>query len=814
MTNLAQDFRYAVRQLVRKPGFAAVAVLTLALGIGANVAIFSLVDEVWLRPMPVPDSDRLMRIFTSNPSSEGVVARGYSSYPDFLDVRRSAATLSGVAALERRGAQLDTGTESRLVSAGVVSDNFFEVLNPAPAQGRLFREAEVRAAGARTVLLSYPFWRQQFHSDSSLPGKTIVLDRQAVLVAGVLPRGFRGTVPGMVPDVWLPVATWVELTGDRERLDQRGFRDYELFARLRPGATLAQAGAELETISARLARDFPGTNAGRQMSALPESRSRGAWVARTSLTLLAIAALVLLIACANVASLLLARVESRRHELATRVALGASRMRLIRQLMAETTLLALGSAVAAVALGSYLIEWLPKLLPGISFMGRVDAHMGGRGLVFAGLAALASLAVFGLFPAWQASGASPSGALKQQESRGGSARARMRSGLVVGQVAISLVLTVCGALLVRSLVHAEGVDPGFNAHQDMLVLELVPGFGPSEADGQRAFVEEARRRIEALSGVLGTAAAMRIPFGLSGGGATRKAYFPGAGETDADAIPIRYNPVSDRFFELVGTRLLRGRAIEARDVEARARVIVVNETMARRFWPGRDALGQPVRLDKLDSEPYRVVGIAQDSVNTSLSEERVPYLYSPMGRGDYGELTVVVKTAAEPSASAPTVRRILRDLNPDVPIIYLATLREHMRIATNERRMTTRLIVSLGLLGLLLVAVGLYGLTSFLVGRRTREIGIRLALGAQPRAVFREVLGRALLLTAAGVAAGAIGAAAAARAMRSLLFGVPAGDVLAFAMGAAAVAAVTCAAALVPAWRAAKVDPVTALRTE
>lgn len=815
MNALFQDFRYALRQLAGSPGFAAIAIVTLALGIGANIAIFSFVDEIWLRPMPVPNAERLVRIFTSNPSSEGVVARGYSSYPDFLDVRNMARTLSGVAALERRGALLDTGSENKDIRAAVVSNNFFEVLDPVPELGRVFREAEVQAAGARTVMLSYPFWRQQFNADPAVSGRAIVLDRQQVLVTGILPRGFRGTQPGAVSDVWIPMATWVELTGDAQRPKRRGFRDYELFGRLRPGATLRQADVELATISARLAREYPDTNSGRQMSALPEGRARGDAVAGMSRMLLGISALVLLIACANVASLLLARVESRQHELATRVALGASRLRLVRQLVSETALIAILAAAAALALGSYVVDLLPKFLPDTGLTARIDAHMGGRALVFAGFAAVASLAVFGLLPAWKASGAAPIHALKQQESRGGASRTWLRSGLVVAQVALSLVLTVCGGLLVRSLVNAEKADPGFNAHQNMLVIELVPGFGTRTAQSQRAFVGEARRRIEALPGVAGTATAMRIPFGMSGSGATRKVFLPDARDAeDADGIPIHYDPVSDRFFEIVGTRLLRGRAIDARDVETQARVMVVNQTMARRFWPGKDPIGQSVRLEKMDGEIYRVIGVAEDSVNADLVEDRVPYLYTPMAEGDYGELTLAVKTLADPSLSAREVRRTLHDLNRDVPIVYLATLREHMRQATSEQRMATRLIVSLGCLGLLLVAVGLYGLMSFLVGRRTREIGIRLAMGAQRRAVFEQVIGRSLLLAAIGLAAGAAGAATGTRALRAFLFGVGPGDVLAYAMGVAVVLAVTCAAAFVPAWRAAKVDPVTALRSE
>ena len=815
MNGLLQDLRFAVRALAKTPGFAVVAVLTLALGIGANVAIFSLVDEIWLRPMPVPDSERLVRVFTSNPSSEGVVAEGYSSYPDFLDIRASAKTLSGIASFEGRGAQLDTGTDNRLVRAAVVSNNFFEVLAPVPARGRVFRESELAAPGARVIMLSYPFWRQQFHSDPAVPGGTIVLDRQQVLVAGILPRGFRGTEAGQVPDVWIPITTWSELTGERERLADRAHRDYELFARLDPGATLPQAAAELQGISTRLARQYPATNAGRLFSALPESRSRGGDAPRMSRLLLSLSGLVLLIACANVAGLLLARAEHRRQELATRVALGAGRLRLLRQLLAETALIAALAGLAALAVGSYLVDWLPGLLPALGLTSQVDAHMSGRVLLAAGLLELASLLVFGLLPAWQASGTAPMQALGQRGFSGGAARARVRSALLVGEIALSLVLAVSGGLLVRSLVNAQQADPGFNAHQNLLVLELVPGFGARGEGAERAFVEEARRRLEALPGVAGTAAALRVPFGLSGGGATRKVFLPEAtGAARTEGIPIHYDPVSDRFFEMVGTRITAGRAVEARDLATQARVLVVNQTMARRYFAGRDPIGQVVRLRASDGPEYRVIGVAEDSVNEDLTEEPVPYFYAPLEADDYGEVALAVKTRGNASAMAGEVRRTLHGLNRDVPVIYLATLSEHMRLATMSQRMTAGLIVSLGALGLFLVGIGLYGLMSFLVSRRAREIGIRLALGAPPRAVLEMVMGQGLRLTGAGIILGAAGAFLAARALRSLLYGVPAGDLASFAAGMAVVAVVACAATLLPGRRAAKVDPVTTLRTE
>jgi len=437
-----------------------------------------------------------------------------------------------------------------------------------------------------------------------------------------------------------------------------------------------------------------------------------------------------------------------------------------------------------------------------------------RVLLFGGGAALASLALFGLLPAWQASAAAPAGAVKQQGSSAGASRAGMRSVLIVAQVALSLVLAVSAGLLIRSLVNASNANPGFDAHQKMLVLELVPGMAARDADGQRAFVEEARRQIEALPGVAGTGAGMRIPFGLSGSGATMKAFFPDSRGADGEGVPIHYDPVSDRFFEIVGTRLLSGRAIDARDMQAHARVMVINQTMARRFWKGRDPVGQRVRLGKPDGDFYEVIGVSENSVNAQLGEDPMPYLYTPIGAGDYSELTLIVKTTTDPSRLADPVRRALREVNRDVPIIYMATLSEHMRLATSDQRMTTGLIVSLGVLGLLLVAVGLYGLTSFLVGRRTREIGIRLALGARPRSIFRLVIGRALVLTGVGVVAGGVAAAVATRALRSFLFGVAPADPAAYVIGVGVLVAVTCMAAFLPALRAMRVDPTTALRWE
>jgi putative ABC transport system permease protein len=812
LETLLQDLRYGLRQLRRNPGFTIVAVLTLALGIGANTAVFSLVDEIWLRPRPVPHPERVVRIYTSNPTSGGEIARGDSSYLDYYTISRGVRSLSGVALLQRRGAMLYTRGESKLLTAAVVSDNIFDVLEPRAAAGHVLTAGQAGSPGALTLMLSYRFWKDQFNADLDLPGKTIILDRQHVTVAGVLPRGFHDTEPTDAADVWIPLSTWGGLTGERPTLATGLSNPSALFGRLRPDATLQQANAELAVIAARLAREHPETNAGRKMMCLRESQVQGQAVWGFSLILLAISGLVLLIACANVSSLMIARSEHRRHEFAMRAALGASRRRLLRQLLTEAALLGAVATGAALVIGGWVDALLPKLLPQLSFTTPIDAPLTGRVLWFSVGAGLLSVFAFAGIPAKQGSRIPLAGTLKQQ-GRTAPARTSARSTLVAAQVAISAVLVLAAGLLVRSLLNAQAANPGFDAHQHMLVLDFSPDFKTQQAS--RTFVEEARRRIQAIPGVLGTAVSMRIPFGLSGSGATRKVFFAGAtGRAAIDGIPIRYDPVGDNFFMMMGTAILHGRPIDAHDLQTDAHVIVVNQLLAQRFWPDQNPIGQFVRLQRADADRYEVIGVAQNSVNADFLEAPMPYLYTPMRLDDYGEIEMVVKTAADPSSVVATVRRTLLDLDPGLTLIYFKTLREHVRLAMADQRISAGLIALLGVLGLLLAAVGLYGLTSYVVGIRTREIGIRIALGAQKRDVLRMVIGQGLKLALIGVGIGIAGALALTRFLSSLLYGVKPTDTLTFIAVSLILIGVALAACYIPARRAAKVDPMVALRYE
>jgi putative ABC transport system permease protein len=460
-------------------------------------------------------------------------------------------------------------------------------------------------------------------------------------------------------------------------------------------------------------------------------------------------------------------------------------------------------------LGDHFIAILPQ----VSFSAPIDLHMTPRVLWFSLAVGLFSVLVFGGMPAWEGSQSSPNDAVKEYGRSGLGTRARVRKVLVVAQMSVSLILVIGATLLIRSLWNAETSNPGFDAHQNMLVMDLALGFKTHEQAS--TYIKEARRRIDAIPGVLGTAAGMRIPFGLSGGGATRTVFLPGAsGAAARDGIPVGYDPVTDNFFAMLGTRILRGRPIDVRDLQSRANVMVINQVMAQRFWPGQDPIGKRVRLQKANGDLYEIIGVAENSKNEAFIEDSVPYFYTPMRQSDYGELEMVVKTNSAPSTVAAEVRSTLLDLNHGVEIIYFTSLREHVRMAMGDQRSAAGLTASLGGLGLLLAAVGLYGLTSLLAGRRKHEIGVRMALGAQKGDILRMVIGQGLKLSLIGVVIGAAGALALTRFLRSLLFEVQPTDPLTFFLVAVLLSLVAVAACYIPARRAMKVDPMVALRYE
>jgi predicted permease len=821
MTGVLQDLRYAARTLRKSPGFFITAVLTLALGLGANVVIFSFVDSVWLRPMAVPHASEVVRVYTSEVSSGLGGNGGETSYPDYLDIQAQARTLKGVAALERRGAFYDNGQLAKLVTAAVLSPNYFSVLEVKAAQGRMPSEQEMQDPHAMPVMISNAFWRREFNAAPAVTGSKLVIDGQPVLVTGVLPADFRGSTPLLVTDVWIPMPTWSRLVGDQQRLAARGARRFELYGRLATGYTVAQANAEMATIAGRLAQQYPKTNAGRVMSAIALAKAAGEWAQKVGPMLLGIAGFVLLIACANLANLLLARSEQRRHEMATRLALGASRGRIFRQLFTENAVIAACACAFALLMAGALAGVVPAMMPATALPLTISLDMNTRAMLFAGLCALGCVFLFGIAPALHTSDMRLATAVNRKAATAETGRTPLRNVLVVAQIGISLVMVVASGLLVRSVYRAYAADPGFNAHQEMLIVDIAAGGLKGSAEKAASNVKEARARIERLPGVLSSTASYRVPFGMSYGGATRKVFLPNQSGANSAGVTVHYTAVADRYFETLGTRIVRGRPISLDDFNKQAKVVVVNQEMAKEFWLGEDPIGRHVKLNAEFSEAtvpepgdYEVIGVAEDGKYNDLNEPQMPYLFVPLAANQQEEVALSIKTSTAAESLAAAVREALRSVDPTIPSIEFATMREHYSESIADHRIVARLVGALGVLGLVLAAVGLYGLMTYLVGSRTQEIGIRMALGAVPQQIFRLVVGRALWLTASGIAAGIAGALAATRAMRTLLYGVSSVDLASYAAAVVVLAAVAVGAAWLPAIRATKLDPLEALRQE
>jgi putative ABC transport system permease protein len=810
MGTFSQDLRYGVRMVLKSPLLSGAAIVILALGIGANLAIFSFVDAIWLRPLPAPHPEQLIRIYTSLLAPAGADVVTENSYPDMLDIRAQSRMLTDVAAIERRGAIFEQNGEARQLIANVVSDNFLSLLGSVPPAGRTFSAAPA-STDPMEVMLSYDFWQRQFGGEPSMVGHEIVLSGRSYVVVGILPRDLS-MQPLISANVWIPVSSWLRAHPDeRAGYANRDRRVYDVVARLRNGATMQQARTELKTIAARLERAYPDTNSARIFLVRSQAEAAGEHWRGISILLMAIAGLVLLVACANVANLLLARAEHRRQETATRLALGATRMRLMRQLLSESLLLAAASAVAAVAVAYWVLSALPALTASFEFPVTIDAHLDARALLFAGLAGIAAVFASGLAPAVQVSRTNLLGALKSPRGTGARAGRRgwLRSAMVFGQISVSMMLVVVTGLLVRTVFAVQALDPGFNSHQPMLLVQVLP----TRAKQPEGFYRSLREAAASLPGVKRVALAARVPLSASGGGASQELFLPKSPVVSGRALKVNFVAVSDGYFEAMGTRLLRGRAFTGDDTASSPRGAVVNRAMADRLWPDGNAIGQRFRMAKADGPEYEVVGMVENGKYNDVAEDDLPYLFLNLAENPTGDVTVVIATDTDPAALAAPVRERLRRAG-DCLVLRTITMREFMRGVVFEQRIVAQLVGALGGLGLLLAAAGLYGLISYMVSRRTHEIGVRMALGAPRSAVFRLVLGSGIALAAAAVALGAMLALALSKTLAWLIFGVSTRDPLTFLAAAATLLLLSAAATYVPARRATRIDPIEALRCE
>ncbi len=806
MDTLLQDVRYAFRRLRRSPGFAAVAILTLALGIGANSAIFSVVNAVLLRSLPYADAERLVLVTHVTNTGD----RAPVSPANFRDVRAEIRSLEELSFWTYSSSTLTgAGDPVRLEGAGVGA-HFFEVLKAAPLLGRTFRPDENEPGRSRVAVLGHGVWRQRFGSDPRIVGRTLTLDGEPYEVVGVMPEGF-GFPSGR--ELWVPQEYDADFVGDASR----GSWFISPIGRLKPGAPHEQVARDVGALAARLKRQYPESNAEVGMTSVSLYEQMVGGVRVSLLVLLGAVGLVMLIACANVANLLLARAAAREGEVAVRVALGAGRGRLIRQLLAESVVLALLGGLAGLVLAVWGTGALVALEPqGIPRLGevRVDATVAAFTL---GVSLLAGV-LFGLAPAVQVTRSGLFGSLREG-GRGaltGRGSARLRNTLVVAEMALAVMLLAGAGLLIRSFVRLQSVDPGFRTEGALSFTLSLPDAAYRGEPQRAAFYERLQERLAALPGVREAAAVSELPMG----GSARFLTFAVEG---ADPVQPGREPASQilratpGYFRAMGIPVERGRAIAPQDRAGAPRVMVMNREAARRFFPGRDPVGRRILLAlgaDTATVSWEVVGVVGDVRQFGMNEDAQPAMYFPQAQAPEGSMGVVLRTAVAPLSVAGAVRREVQELDPDLPVNDLQPLEQLTAESVSQPRFYMLLLTIFAGVALALAAIGIFGVISYGVAQRTREIGVRVALGADPASVLRIVVGGALGLAGLGVGIGLLGALAGTRVLAGLLFGVTATDPATYAGVAALLLGVAALASWLPARAATRVDPAIALRAE
>ncbi len=821
------DLRYAARALRRSPGFFAVAVLSLGLGVGVNTAMFSLVDSLLFRPLPVTAPDALVDLFTTGGNGDEYAT---SSYADYRDLEAQNTVFSAMTAYSPMMAPLALGDRSRVALGQIVTGNHFAMLGIQPQLGRLLAPADDRPEAERVVVLSDRMWRREFGGDPGIVGRSVTLRGLAYTVAGVAPAAFTGVVPLLTPELWVPMAhaEEVEPIGitntvpgpGRTRLERRGARWLFLKGRLKDGVTAADAHANVALIGTHLAAAYPQTNKDSRLSVIPSGDVRllvpqaGGVLSLGAAGLMAIVGLVLLIACANVAGMLLARASSRGREISVRLAIGASRARLVQQLLVEGLLLGALGAAAAVAAAWALIRVLMAIELPLPVEVALDLRLDGRVLAFTLTAAVATGLLASLLPALKASRPNVAGDLRGEApaARVGGRRWALRDGLVVAQVALTAVLLVVAGLLLRSLGASQRAEVGFEPRglaamafdTDMMRYEPARGL---------EFWRTALARIEALPEV--TAAGTVTPtlpftfnFSQQELKVDNRTYAEGQrGET------IENVAVSPGYLATLGVRLVEGRDVNAADSDGAPGVVIVNATMARRFWPGESALGHTLTVAST-GRTFRVIGVNSDHKQHGVLEPPAPFVYFAAAQRPSRYNFLVARTSGDATALVAAMRRELMALEPGLVVMDASTMDAHMAAALLPARVGAWLATAFGALGTLLAAIGLYGVVAFSVARRTREIGLRMALGAEPSGVLTMVMRQGLALVGVGLGVGAALAAGVAFVLRGLLYGVTPLDPLAWGAAALALLVAGAVANAVPARRAMRVEPLTALRTD
>lgn len=804
MDILMQDIRYSLRMLMKRPGFTVAAILALALGIGANTAIFSIINGVLLRPLPYDEPDRLIYMTEVNPRQD--FDRYSVSYANYLEWRRQSRSFEDMMAWSYSGLALTGRDEPTRLTGAYVTDNFFQMLRTMPTSGRGFLPEDDQPGAARTVVISDVFRQKHFENDVEVLGQDIILNGKTYTIIGIMPPGFNFVNERV--ELWMPAAA---LLADQPRLMNRAVHVFRVVGRLKADVTLAQATTEMQTIMTRIDQQYPEEDPGHSIVALSLHEQLVGDVKPALYLLLGAVAFVLLIACANVANLLLARAASRQKEMAIRAALGAGKGRAIRQMLTESVMLSLLGGMASVLIALWSVDLLSSRLADV-VPRAAEIRVDGVVLGFALLISLATGLVFGLFPALQIAKPALNQTLKDRTATAGE-RHRMRHGLIIAEVALSLVLLIGAGLLVRSFQQVLQEDPGFRAEQLLTMTVSLPSIEYPDDPTVVDFYQRIPERLEALPGVQTVSAVNALP--ISGGDSNgmltiEKRPFPKAEEPTAS-----YRRILPNYFRAIGIPLLQGREFDARDNGVDKKTVIINEAMARRYFGDESPIGQRIKIGPPEYEPWlEVVGVVGDVRNVGLDTEPALATYEPHPQRPWRTMSMAIRTDVEPLGVINTVRQALREEAPGLVISNISTMEQRIADSMAPRRLNLTLIGVFAGVALLLAIIGIYGVMSYAVTQQTQEIGIRMALGAQQTDVLRMVVGRALMLAGIGIGIGLVFSSILTRSMTDLLYKVSPFDPITFAGIAAILLIVALLAGYIPARRATKVDPMTALRYE
>ena len=822
--NFRADVRYTLKWLLRSPGFTAVAVASLALGIGFNTALFSIIDALLLRPLPVDRPDRIVDVYTRGGDGDTYAT---NSYPDFLDFRAQNQVFIGMAGYSPAIAAVKTSDQSRMALGEVVTGNYFQLLGVKAHLGRVLEPSDDVVGAPRVVMISHPVWMREYGGDPSVLGRDIRIHGQAYTIVGVAPREFTGMVPMLQPEMWIPTA-WIEEvepagiqdavpspTG-KTRLERRGQRWMFVKARLKDSENAQSAEANLQVIMQQLASTHPKTNEKRPISVLANVRlhpQADRALRPVAAGLMLGVGLVLLVACANVTNMLLARASARQREIGIRLAIGASRARLIRQLLTESVVLSVLGAAAGIGLAALLLELFAAVPAPMPVPLELALQIDSRVLLFTlGIATLAGL-IAGLAPALRATRPNLAAEMKGDTPPVSTVGRRwaLRDALVAAQTAITLVLLVAAGLLTRSIIEARRIDLGFRPGGIAALAVDVGLIGYDETRAKQLY-ERATERIRTIPGTVAAARAQRQPLAINYN--RNGIFFPDRMKPGDNAIPVAATWVDDKYFETIGVALLRGRNFQAGDTATSPLTAIVNEAFVRTYWPGADALGERFRLRTIDGPEYEVVGVVADYKVETVGEKPTPYIHYALNQRAFTDQVLLARTTGEAGALLNAMRREILALEPQVVVIEAKTMDAQVEATLMPARLAAQAATLVGIVATLLAAIGLYGVIAYAVARRTREIGIRMALGAAPSGVIGMVMRQGLSVSAMGLAGGLLLAWLAARAIASGLYGISAMDPLAWG-GALTLSLMSAAAAnFIPARRASHVDPSIALRTE